>query len=101
MTKSALVDELLARRAQLSRRQAELVVDTIFETLSKALAAGRRVEIRGFGVFGVKERGPRQGRNPKTGELVHIAARRVPFFRAGEELRMEVNGRLKRGGVET
>jgi len=63
----------------------------MFEAMAEVLARGERIEIRGFGSFGVTERRARQGRNPKTGELVEVAAKRIPFFRAGKELRVEVN----------
>jgi integration host factor subunit beta len=96
MTKRGIVGELLGRRSTLSHRQAESVVNAVFEAIAAALAEGARVEIRSFGAFGVKQRRPRQGRNPRTGELVEVRAKRVPFFRAGEELRGEVNGRAGR-----
>ena len=67
-------------------------MNAMFDAISNVLADGNRIEIRGFGSFGVKERRARQGRNPKTGAMVKVDAKRIPFFRAGKELRIEVNG---------
>ncbi|MBF6568545.1 MAG: integration host factor subunit beta [Candidatus Binataceae bacterium] len=92
MTKREIIEELLTRRQSFSRRDSETTVNAIFDEMTKVLARGDRIELRGFGTFGVKERGARQGRNPKTGELVPVDSKRVPFFRAGKELRIEVNG---------
>ncbi len=92
MTKREIIDELPARRLGLSSRDAETTVNTLFEAMAEALSRGERIELRGFGIFGVKERAARQGRNPKTGSTVAIAAKRVPFFRAGKDLRLEING---------
>jgi integration host factor subunit beta len=92
MTKRGIIEELPVRRQSLSHRESETIVNAMFEAMADVLARGERIEIRGFGSFGVKERRARQGRNPKTGELVEVAAKRIPFFRAGKELRAEVNG---------
>ncbi|MHB8381811.1 MAG: integration host factor subunit beta [Candidatus Binataceae bacterium] len=92
MTKRAIIEELLARRHSCSHRQSETIVNAMFDAMAKVLADGNRIEIRGFGSFGVKDRRARQGRNPKTGEVVPVDAKRIPFFRAGKELRIEVNG---------
>jgi integration host factor subunit beta len=92
MTKRGIVEELLARRQNFSHRQAEQIVNAIFDAMSNVLAQGQRIEIRGFGSFAVKQRRARQGRNPKTGAVVAVEAKRIPFFRAGKELRLEVNG---------
>jgi integration host factor subunit beta len=97
MTKRGIIDELLARRRGFSQRQSETIVNAIFHAMANALARGNRIEIRGFGSFGVKERCARQGRNPKTGETVKVEARRVPFFRAGKELRTEINAAQQTG----
>jgi integration host factor subunit beta len=97
MTKRGIVSELLGRHPTLSYRQAESVVNAVFEAMTEALADGARVEIRNFGTFSVKQRRPRQCRNPKTGETVEVKAKRVPFFRAGGGLRGEVNERAGRG----
>jgi integration host factor subunit beta len=91
MTKRILIEELLARHQGLSHRDSEAIVNAMFDAMAYGLARGERIEIRGFGSFGVKQRRARQGRNPKTGETVAVAAKRIPFFRAGKELRAEVN----------
>ena len=76
----------------LSAQDVETVVGTIFEEISASLENGRRVELRGFGTFGLKERKGRQGRNPKTGESVKVDPKRVMFFKAGKELKERVDG---------
>ncbi len=92
MTKSELVASVAEAREDLTRKHAELVVNTIFDSMKDALQAGDRIEIRGFGSFQVRTRSSRLGRNPKTGESVAIAEKRVPFFKVGKELRERVNG---------
>jgi integration host factor subunit beta len=92
MTKRGIIDELLVRRPGISYRDSETLVSVMFDAMTRGLASGKRIELRGFGSFGVKLRGPRQGRNPKTGASVEVAAKRIPFFRAGKELRVKVNG---------
>ena len=68
----------------------------MFDAMANALARGERIEIRGFGSFGVKQRRARQGRNPSTGDMVSVEAKRIPFFRAGKELRIEAKWRRSR-----
>ncbi|MGH7932459.1 MAG: integration host factor subunit beta [Candidatus Binataceae bacterium] len=92
MTKRGIIEELLAKRRAFSHRESETIVNAMLDAMASVLARGERIEIRGFGSFGVKRRRARQGRNPKTGELVAVQAKRIPFFRAGKELRVEVNG---------
>ncbi len=92
MTRRGIIEELLARGAGASYRDAETIVNAIFDAMGAELARGQRIEIRGFGSFAVKSRRARQGRNPKTGATVAVEAKRVPFFRAGKELRAEING---------
>ena len=92
MTKRGIIEELLTRHQKFSHRQSETIVNAMFEEMAKVLAHGGRIEIRGFGSFGVKERRARQGRNPRTGAMVDVEAKRVPFFRAGKELRASLNG---------
>jgi integration host factor subunit beta len=92
MTKRGIIDELLARKQRFSHRESETIVNAMFDAMAKSLARGERIEIRGFGSFGIKQRRARQGRNPKTGELVKVEAKTIPFFRAGKELRSEING---------
>ncbi|MEO5348380.1 MAG: integration host factor subunit beta [Magnetococcus sp. YQC-3] len=90
MTKSQLIT-LLAQQLKLTRKDAEAAVDTVFDSIAGSLEAGRRVELRGFGSFGLKERRERAGRNPKTGESVTVDAKRVLFFKTGKELRERVD----------
>ena len=92
MTKSELVTLVAESRPDLTQKHAELVVNTIFDSMKDALCAGDRIEIRGFGSFQVRTRASRLGRNPKTGAAVHIAEKRVPFFKVGKELRERVDG---------
>ena len=93
MTKRALIDELVTLYPRFSRRDAEVMVNAVFESLADALRRGERIEIRGFGSFVVKQRQAREGRNPKTGALVPVHAKRVPFFKVGKELRLRVDGK--------
>ncbi len=91
MTKSELIAKLAAKNPQLYLRDVETIVDTIVEEMSDALVRGDRVELRGFGAFSVKEREARTGRNPRTGETVHVDAKRLPAFKAGKDLRERLN----------
>ncbi len=91
MTKRELVEKLAERTKNLSQKDAELVVNTIFEAMTEALASGDRIEIRGFGSFQVKKRNAREGRNPRTGEKVQVKAKKVPFFKVGKELKERVD----------
>lgn len=91
MTKSDLVEILTARLRQLSRMEVEVIVDAVFERMKIALKNGDRVELRGFGIFEVRRRPARQGRNPKSGERVQVKERAVPFFKVGKELRDRLN----------
>jgi nucleoid DNA-binding protein len=90
MNKSDLVFEV-ARSAGLTRELSEVVVTTVFERITAALAKGERVELRGLGTFEVRQRGAYAGRNPKTGAPVEVPLRKVPFFRTGKELRAILN----------
>jgi len=91
MTKSELIERLSARHPQLVAKDADLAVKTILDAMAEALAAGHRIEIRGFGSFSLNVRPPRVGRNPKSGEKVAVPAKRVPHFKAGKELRERVD----------
>lgn len=91
MTKSELIQRLAEQNPHLYQRDVERIVATIFDEISSALAAGDRVELRGFGAFSVKARAARIGRNPRTGEAVNVAKKFVPFFRAGKDLRDRLN----------
>ncbi len=92
MTKSELIQKLAEKNPHLFLRDVEKIVDTIFNEITEALVKGDRVELRGFGAFSVKEREPRTGRNPRTGETVQVDAKRLPFFKTGKGLRERLNG---------
>lgn len=91
MIKSELIAKLAEENPHLFQRDVELVVSTVFDTITDALASGDRVELRGFGAFSVKEREGRTGRNPRTGEAVEVPRKFVPFFKTGKELRERLN----------
>src|SRR5574338_1571841 len=91
MTKSGLIEAVSERTPHISKKDTEIVVNTIFDAMSRALRDGQRIEIRGFGSFQVKVREAREGRNPKTGEEVFIPAKRTPFFKVGKELKEMVD----------
>jgi integration host factor subunit beta len=91
MIKSELVARLTQRYPHLYHRDVERIVTTVLDEITKALAAGHRVELRGFGAFSVKVRPSRMGRNPRTGEPVNVDEKRAPFFRTGKELRERLN----------
>jgi integration host factor subunit beta len=90
MTKAELVDEV-ARTTQLTKKHAEIIVNTVFDSIVHSLKAGEKIELRGFGSFRIRHRGPRLGRNPKTGERVEVPAKRIPYFKPGKELREMLN----------
>jgi integration host factor subunit beta len=102
MTKSELIADLSSANPHLRSQDVEVIVATIFDEITQALARGERVELRGFGAFTVKRRDARTGRNPRTGEAVAVEEKVVPFFKAGKELRERVNhGRpAPRGAAE-
>ena len=91
VTKADLVEEVV-RVTELPRKESEVVVETIFESIIGALQGGDRIEIRGFGSFRTRQRRGRTGRNPKTGAKVEVPPKRIPFFRASKELKNQVNG---------
>lgn len=91
MTKSELIQILAERNPHLYLRDVEKIVETVFEEITAALARGDRVELRGFGAFSVKQREARTGRNPRTGETVHVEAKSLPFFKTGKGLRERLN----------
>lgn len=91
MTKAELIDALVDKVDRLTKKEAELIVNVVLGSIASSLATGDKVELRGFGSFKVKERRAREGRNPKTGERVSVEAKRVPYFKAGKELRDRVN----------
>ena len=96
LTRSDLIAELAASNPHLRVADVELIVATIFDQITAALARGERVELRGFGAFTVKQRNARIGRNPRTGETVQVNEKTVPYFKTGKELR----DRLNRGGMK-
>lgn len=91
MTKADLVEEV-AKVTELTRKDSEVIVDTLFESVIKALRVGDKLEVRGFGSFRVRQRNSRVGRNPKTGEKVEVPAKRVPYFKPSKELKDLING---------
>ena len=91
MTRSELIARLAAKNPALYHRDIERLVGTILDEIGGALERGDRVELRGFGAFSVRERKARVGRNPRTGEAIHIAASNVPGFKAGKGLKDAVN----------
>src|ERR1700745_1236238 len=92
MTKADLVEEV-SRVTELTRKDSEVIVDTMFESVIKALKAGDKLEVRGFGSFRVRQRNARVGRNPQTGEKVEVPAKALPFFKPKKETKD-----LKKGG---
>ena len=96
MTRSELIAELAASNPHLRVADVELIVITIFDQITAALARGERVELRGFGAFTVKRRDAHVGHNPRTREPVSVNEKTMPFFKAGKELR----GRLNHGGIK-
>ncbi len=91
MTKSQLIEMVVSRTRHISKRDIEIVVDTIFGSMAEALVRGERIEIRGFGSFRVRVREAREGLNPKTRERFQIPARRRPLFRVAKELHERIN----------
>lgn len=93
MIKSELIEKLGQAHPQLFQRDVERVVNTVLEEITQALERGDRVELRGFGAFSVRNRPPRQGRNPRTGDRVEVKEKHVPFFKTGKELRERVDAK--------
>jgi integration host factor subunit beta len=98
VTKSELI-EVLAQETGLTKGRAELVVNTVFDSMVEALQRGEGIEIRGFGSFTVRQYKAYEGRNPRTGATVHVAPKRLPFFKVGKDLRERVNGKRSGGGA--
>ena len=95
MIKSEIVQHIADKNPHLYQRDVENIVNAILNEISEALAQGNRVELRGFGAFSVKNRKPRVGRNPRTGESVQVEEKWVPFFKTGKELRERLNANRK------
>jgi integration host factor subunit beta len=90
MTKADLIEEV-SRLAELTRKDSEVIVETIFDSVVRALRTGDKIEIRGFGSFRTRQRKPRVGRNPKTGDRVEVPSKKIPFFKPSKELKDMVN----------
>jgi integration host factor subunit beta len=90
MTKAELVDEV-ARVVQLTKKQAEAIVNIVFDSIVESLRAGQKIELRGFGSFRLRSRKSRTGRNPKTGEKVDVPPKKIPYFKMGKELKALLN----------
>lgn len=91
MTKADIVEEIAAR-TKLNKKESFVVVDLIIENIKNTLSEGKKIEIRGFGSFKVKQRGERMARNPRTGEAVHVPAKLVPYFKPSKLLKERING---------
>jgi integration host factor subunit beta len=91
MTRSELIQQIASHHPELTPKDIETIVSHILDKISSVLEKKGRVEIRGFGIFGILHRPPRNGRNPKTGKTVEVPAKDVPHFKAGKELRERVN----------
>lgn len=90
MTKADLIEEV-AKVAEVTRKDGEVIVETIFDSIVRSLRAGDKIEIRGFGSFRTRQRKPRTGRNPKTGAKVAVPAKTIPFFKPSKELKDMIN----------
>jgi integration host factor subunit beta len=89
VTKSDLI-EIVSEKSNITRVRAEKVVETVFDSMKEALKGGERIEIRGFGSFEVRHYGAYEGRNPKTGEILQVQEKRLPFFRVGKQLKAQL-----------
>ena len=98
MTKSELI-EAIAAKAGIPRARAELLVNGVFDVMGESLARGDGIELRGFGSFTVRTYAAYEGRNPKTGEVVHVKAKKLPFFKVAKELRARIDGGRERHSV--
>ena len=90
MTKAELVEEV-SRVSDLTKKHSEVIVDTVFQSIIDALQRGEKIELRGFGSFRLRQREPRKGRNPKTGDKVDVPPKKVPYFKPGKELKDLIN----------
>ena len=96
MTKAELVDEV-ARVVQLTKKQAETIVNIVFDSIVDSLRSGQKIELRGFGSFRLRNRKSRTGRNPKTGEKVDVPSKKIPYFKPGKELKELINKAIEAG----
>jgi len=99
MTKAELVDEV-AHVVGLTKKQAETIVNIVFDSIVDSLRSGEKIELRGFGSFRLRSRKSRTGRNPKTGEKVEVPSKKIPYFKPGKELKELINKALAEGGGE-
>jgi integration host factor subunit beta len=90
MTKAELVEEV-ANESELTKKDAEVIVQTVLDSITESLQRGEKIELRGFGSFRIRKRSSRQGRNPKTGTGVSVPPKRVPYFKPGKEIKDLVN----------
>jgi integration host factor subunit beta len=100
MTKADLIDEV-SRVAELTRKDSEIIVESIFDSVVRSLRAGDKIEIRGFGSFRTRQRKARVGRNPKTGDRVEVPPKKIPYFKPSKELKDLVNQHLAAAGATT
>lgn len=100
MTKAELVDEV-ARVVQVTKKQAETIVNIVFDSIVESLRSGEKIELRGFGSFRLRSRKSRTGRNPKTGEKVEVPSKKIPYFKPGKELKELINKTLAEEPGET
>lgn len=91
MTRSELIEVVASKSPNFSKKDVEIIVSTLFKSIAESLSKGDKIEIRGFGSFKVKQREGRMGRNPKSGEGIFVDPKKVPFFKAGKELKEKVN----------
>ena len=101
MTKLQLIEQLTERWPTLNKKQLEQTVNLFFDSILEALRRGEKIEIRGFGTFHLRQRRSKEGRNPKTGKLVSVAAKKVPFYKCGKELRQLMNAENHPGSLGT
>ncbi|MCK4739747.1 MAG: integration host factor subunit beta [Deltaproteobacteria bacterium] len=95
MTRSELIEAVASRSSNFSKKDVEIIISTLFRSIAESLAKGEKIEIRGFGSFKVKNRDGRKGRNPKSGEGIYVDSKKIPFFKAGKELKERVNTKKK------
>lgn len=102
MTKAELIDEV-SKVVEMTRKDSEIIVETIFDSIVSSLHKGDKIEIRGFGSFRTRQRQPRVGRNPKTGSRVEVPSKRIPYFKPSKELRdlVNVSGPAAEGAQES
>src|SRR5881227_3950061 len=98
MTKAELIEEV-SKVVEMTRKDSEMIVETIFDSIVNSLHKGEKIEIRGFGSFRTRQRQPRVGRNPKTGSRVEVPSKRIPYFKPSKELRDLVNQTASAGAV--